>query len=130
MMDHVEIEMPKISIEESVEAVEHVLQDRISERICEQIGVGQVPKISSQDSVEAVIFCVSRERICEWMCEQIGVVEVPKISCQESVEAAINCPSGTNLRTDWGYESAQYLKAGECKDSQNCPSRPHFPEDV
>ena len=31
-----------------------VAQERISERICEQIGVVEVPKISSQESVEAV----------------------------------------------------------------------------
>ena len=41
-MDHVEIKMPKISIQESVEAVENVLQERIPERMCEQTGVIEV----------------------------------------------------------------------------------------
>ena len=39
MMDHVEIKMPKISFQESVEAVEIVPQERISDRMREQIGV-------------------------------------------------------------------------------------------
>ena len=39
MMDHVEIKMPKISVQESVEAVEIVPQERISDRMREQIGV-------------------------------------------------------------------------------------------
>ena len=44
--------MPKISVQESVEAVKIVLQERISERMCDEIGVIEVPKISSQESVE------------------------------------------------------------------------------
>ena len=61
-------------------------QDRISERMCEQIGVLVVPKILSHDRVEAVEI-VFQERISEKMCEQIGVLQVPKISSQESVKA-------------------------------------------
>ena len=37
-----------------VEAVEIVFQERISERMSEQIAVDEVPKISCQDSVEAI----------------------------------------------------------------------------
>ena len=53
-MDHVEMKMPKISIQESVEAVENILQERIPERMCEQTGVIEVLQIPSQDSVEQV----------------------------------------------------------------------------
>ena len=38
-----------------VEALEIVLQERISERMCEHIGVVEMPKISCQECVEAVI---------------------------------------------------------------------------
>ena len=41
-MDHVEMKMPKISVQESVEAVENAFSERIPERMCEQIRVGQV----------------------------------------------------------------------------------------
>ena len=54
MMDHVEIKMPKISSQDSVEAVKIVLQERISERMCDQIGVVEVPDLSRQESVEAI----------------------------------------------------------------------------
>ena len=63
MKDHVEINMPKISVQESVEAVENVLQERIPERMCEQIRMIDVPKVSSQESVEAVKKIVLREQI-------------------------------------------------------------------
>ena len=43
--------MHKISVQESVEAVENVLQERIPERMCEQIRLIDVPKVSSQESV-------------------------------------------------------------------------------
>ena len=36
-----------------------VVQESISERMCEEIGVVEVPKNSSQDGVEAVINCRS-----------------------------------------------------------------------
>ena len=46
------VEVPKISIQESVEAVKIVPQERISERMCEQIGIIEVLKISSQEIFE------------------------------------------------------------------------------
>ena len=52
------IEVPLISSQESVEAVKCVLfQERISQRMCEQIGVEV--KSRSQESVEAVKNCPS-----------------------------------------------------------------------
>ena len=48
------VEVPKISSQESVEAVNIVPQERISERMCEKNGVVEVLKISSQESVEGV----------------------------------------------------------------------------
>ena len=63
IMDHVDLNMPKISIQESVEAAENVLQERIPERMCEQIGMIDVPKVSSQESVEVVKKIVLREQI-------------------------------------------------------------------
>ena len=62
--------------------------------MCEEIGVVGVPKISSRERVEAVIFEFSRERISERMCEQIGVIEVRSNSSQESVEAVKDFHSG------------------------------------
>ena len=47
------VEVPKISIQESVEAVKIVPQERISEGTCEQIGIIEV-RNSGQESVEAV----------------------------------------------------------------------------
>ena len=44
-------EVPKISSQLSVETIKIVLQERISERICEQIGVIEVLKISSQEQI-------------------------------------------------------------------------------
>ena len=67
--------------------------------MCEHIGVLVVPKILSQDSVEAVEI-VLQERISEKMCEQIGVVEVHPISSQESVKAVSNSPSSANFWED------------------------------
>ena len=67
--------MPKISSQDSVEAVKIVLQERISERMCDQIGVDEVHKISCQRK------CRGSQKIVP----QIGVMEVPKISNQESV---------------------------------------------
>ena len=52
--------------------------ERISGRIFEQIGVIDVPKISSQGSVEAVKN-VAHEQISERMCEQTEVIEVPSV---------------------------------------------------
>ena len=63
IMDHVDLNMPKISIQESVEAAENVLQERIPERMCEQIRMIDVPKVSSQESVEVVKKIVLREQI-------------------------------------------------------------------
>ena len=53
--------------------------------MCVYIGVIDVPKISSQESVETFNI-VPQERISERMCEKNGVVEVLKIASQESVE--------------------------------------------
>ena len=86
-MDHVDLNMPKISIQESVEAAENVLQERIPERMCEQIRMIDVPKVSSQESVEVVKKLSFGSKFSERMCEQIGVVGVPWIPSQESVES-------------------------------------------
>ena len=48
------VEVPKISNQESVEAVKVLFQDYNSQRMCENIGVIEVPKILSQESVNAV----------------------------------------------------------------------------
>ena len=84
MMEHVEIKVPKISSQEGVEAVKIAPQERLAERMCEQIWVIEVPKISSQESVEAVNI-VPQERLSPRMCEQIGVIEVPTISRQDKI---------------------------------------------
>ena len=68
----------------------------MSERMCEQIVVLQVPKISSQKSVEAVTIFLP-VHISERMCEQ-----------------------------NWGLSSSQDLKPGECRGSQMCPSGANF----
>ena len=69
--------------------------------MCDQICVFEVPKNSTQESVEAIkITDVSRERICERMCEQIGVVEVLQISSQDSVEALEIVRAGANFWDD------------------------------
>ena len=39
---------------------------KFSERMCDQIGVIEVPNISTQESVEAVMKFVPQERISEW----------------------------------------------------------------
>ena len=72
---------------------------KFSERMCEQIGVIEVPKIQPGECRGSQKF-VPQERISEWMCEQIGVIEVPKISGQESVKAVRKCPSEANSRED------------------------------
>ena len=59
--------------------------------MCDQICVIEVPNISTQKSVEAVINLSRRSEFSERMCEQIGVVGVPKISSRERVEAVIFC---------------------------------------
>ena len=48
------VEVPKISNQESVEAVKIVPQERIPEMMCEQIGIIEVPNLSRQESVEAI----------------------------------------------------------------------------
>ena len=48
------VDLLQISSQDSVEALEIVRQEPISETMCEQIGVSEVSKISSQVSVEAV----------------------------------------------------------------------------
>ena len=58
------VEVPKISKQESVEAVKVLFQDCNSQRMCEIIGVIEVPKILSQDRVDAVEI-VLQERISE-----------------------------------------------------------------
>ena len=61
MMDHVEIKMPKISSQESVEGIENVLRERTSARMCEKIGVIEVPKIPSEESVSTQTLSCRRE---------------------------------------------------------------------
>ena len=48
------IEVPRISSWESVATFKIVLEEQICERMCEHIGVIEVLKISSQESVDAV----------------------------------------------------------------------------
>ena len=101
--------MPKISVQESVEAIKFVPQKRISEWLCEQMWVIEVPKISSQEIVEAVEN-VLQERIPERMCEQIRLIDVPKVSSQESVDAVKKMSFGVSLecpRSRGGKESRQ-----------------------
>ena len=86
---------PRSQARRSFEAVKLVSQERFSERMCELIGVFDVPKFSSQKSDEAVTI-VPQERISERMWEQDGVVELPMISSQKSVEV-VNCFSGANF---------------------------------
>ena len=53
MCEHIGVlEVPKILSQDSVEALEIVPQERISDGTCEQIGITEVPKNSSQESVE------------------------------------------------------------------------------
>ena len=98
--------MPRISSQESVEAVKNCRSGTNLTGCVKRTGVCQVPKISSQESVDGVK-CVFQARISQRMCRQICVVEVAKISTQKGVEAVINCPSGANfrkdVRADWGY---------------------------
>ena len=61
--------------------------------MCDQICVIEVPKISSQERVEAVIFCFSSG--ADFLN---GVIEVPKISSEESVETSKL--SGSYFRKD------------------------------
>ena len=90
------------------------LWSKISERMCEQIGVIKEPKISSQEGVNVPVEqkflrgCVNRSRllksprsqarkvsmslwskISESMCEQIWIIEAPKISSQEGVDVPV-----------------------------------------
>ena len=88
-------DLVKISNQESVEAVKSILQERIYERRCAEIGVIDVPKISGQDSV--VVTIVPQEQSSEKTGEPIGVIELPKISCRESAEVVKICPSVTNF---------------------------------
>ena len=53
------------------------------------------------------------------MCEQIAVDEVPKISCQDSVEAIKITKFWKDVGTDGVCSSAQDLKPGVCRGSQN-----------
>ena len=76
--------MPKISIHESVEAVEN-FQERIPERMCEQVRMIDVPKVSSQEGVEAVKKLSFGSKFSERMCEQMEFVQVPRISSQEQI---------------------------------------------
>ena len=52
--------------------------------MCEQIGISEVPKISSQFSVDTIKI-VPQVHISQGMCEQIGVIEVLNISSQEQI---------------------------------------------
>ena len=61
-----------------VKAVKIVPQKRISERMCEQLEVIEVPKNSRQESVE-IVKNIAQEQMFEPTREQIGVIEVPKI---------------------------------------------------
>ena len=56
-----------------------VPQKRISEKMCEQLGVIEVPKKSSQESVE-IVKIIPQEQMSERKREQIGVIDVTKIS--------------------------------------------------
>ena len=64
-----------------VEAVKIVFEKRISERMCEQFGVIEVPKNSSQEQI-VVVKSIPQERISERMCELCEVIDVTKISSQ------------------------------------------------
>ena len=94
------LECPRSQPRKGVKAVIKLsLRSEFSETMCEQIGVVEVPKISSRECVEAVKLFL-QERISERMSEQIGVVEVPKISSREGVEAVKTVLSRANFRKD------------------------------
>ena len=78
-------------------SLEIVRKETISERMCEQSGVIEVPKISGNDKCLRHSKFFPQDRICERICEHIGVLEVPKILSQESVEASQKCSSGANF---------------------------------
>ena len=59
--------------------------------MCEQFGVIEVSKNSSQEDVE-IVKIIPHEQMSERTGEQIGVIEMPEISDQES--AVFKCPSG------------------------------------
>ena len=67
---------------DNVEVVKIVPQKQISERMCEQIRVIDVPKNSRQKSVE-VVKSIPQEGISERMRAQSDVIDVTKISSQD-----------------------------------------------
>ena len=72
------------SLVDSVEAAKIDLQERISERICEQFGVIQVSKNFTQEHVK-IVKNIPQEQVSERTGEQIRAIEMPKVSYQESV---------------------------------------------
>ena len=103
-------------------------QERIPERMWTDSGLLRCPRIQARRVSRQPKNCLSVANFLR-MCEQIKVVGVPKISSQERVEAVT---SGADLRvdvsTDCCYESAQYLKAGECEGSHKLSLRSEFPK--
>ena len=77
-----------------VEAVKIVLQKGISGMMCEQSGIIEVSKNSSQESVEIVVEIILQKQMSERTREQIRVIEAPETaspnwSLQRTVEWAL-----------------------------------------
>ena len=77
---------------ERVEAAKIALEERISERMCEQFGVVGVSKNSFQEDVE-IAKIIPQEQMSGRTGEQIGVIEMRNISGQESVVPQVSLRS-------------------------------------
>ena len=105
-----------------------VPQERISETMCEQIV--EVPKISIQESVEAVKKLSLRSEFLSRTCEQNGIIEVRKISGQECVEAVFRSAYLRGCVNRLGLWKCPRSPATRVEAVKHCLSGAYFQKDV